>query len=443
MTGINYKAATRHLARFMSLGLVMAAASCDTEVINPGPTDARLIVDGAATEALVNGAGRSLADALNWIAYTSAAVSREVHPSGSTGSFGITPEQQRGELLFDQVAGQWGRAHQARFLADEAIRRIEALDPADQDADVLATAYLYAGYTSRLLGEQMCQAVYDGGPAEANSDSHLTNAIAYFSQAAAIGSGNVATAAVAGRAAAHVMLGNWASAVADAGTIPAGFSYDAQYFSIGDDNQANRIYVAGKAEPYKAHSQLFTWIEQYNPETGGVADTDPRVSWRVSGENGDAASACCGVIPWNPQTKYTDDADNIELSSYEEMQLIIAENEIMNNNDIAAGMAIINALRTAAGVATEAVPATEAEAMTLLKREHAIEMWLEGRRLPAMRRWYVNNVPGDLQPLEEVSGDEAVGSHLLTRDLCFPIPEGEVDTNPNISESDVITITES
>ncbi len=443
MTGINYKAATRHLARFMSLGLVMAAASCDTEVINPGPTDARLIVDGAATEALVNGAGRSLADALNWIAYTSAAVSREVHPSGSTGSFGITPEQQRGELLFDQVAGQWGRAHQARFLADEAIRRIEALDPADQDADVLATAYLYAGYTSRLLGEQMCQAVYDGGPAEANSDSHLTNAIAYFSQAAAIGSGNVATAAVAGRAAAHVMLGNWASAVADAGTIPAGFSYEAQYFNIGDDNQANRIYVAGKAQPYKAHSQLFTWIEQYNPETGGVADTDPRVSWRVSGENGDAASACCGVISWNPQTKYTDDADNIELSSYEEMQLILAENEIMNNNDIAAGMAIINALRTAAGVATEAVPATEAEAMTLLKREHAIEMWLEGRRLPAMRRWYVNNVPGDLQPLEEISGDEAVGSHLLTRDLCFPIPEGEVDTNPNISESDVITITES
>ena len=443
MTGINYKAATRHLARFMSLGLVMAAASCDTEVINPGPTDARLIVDGAATEALVNGAGRSLADALNWIAYTSAAVSREVHPSGSTGSFGITPEQQRGELLFDQVAGQWGRAHQARFLADEAIRRIEALDPADQDADVLATAYLYAGYTSRLLGEQMCQAVYDGGPAEANSDSHLTNAIAYFSQAAAIGSGNVATAAVAGRAAAHVMLGNWASAVADAGTIPAGFSYEAQYFNIGDDNQANRIYVAGKAQPYKAHSQLFTWIEQYNPETGGVADTDPRVSWRVSGENGDAASACCGVISWNPQTKYTDDADNIELSSYEEMQLILAENEIINNNDIAAGMAIINALRTAAGVATEAVPATEAEAMTLLKREHAIEMWLEGRRLPAMRRWYVNNVPGDLQPLEEISGDESMGSHLLTRDLCFPIPEGEVDTNPNISETDVITITES
>ena len=444
MTGINTKGVMKHLTRFMSLGLLVAAASCDTEVINPGPTDSRLINDASSTEALVNGAGRSLADALNWIAYTSAAIAREVHPSGSTGSFGITPEQQRGELLFDQVAGQWGRAHQARFLADEAIARIEALDPADRDQDVLATAYLYAGYTSRLLGEQMCQAVYDGGPAESNANSHLTNAITYFNQAATLGSGDVATAAVAGRAAVHVMLGDWTSAVADAGTIPMGFSYEAQYFSIGDDNQANRIYVAGKAEPYKAHSQLFTWIEQYNPESGGVADTDPRVSWRVSGENGDAASACCGVIAWNPQTKYTNDADNIELSSYEEMQLIIAENEIMNNGaaGLTAGMNIINALRTAAGVNTETA-ATQAEAMTFLKREHAIEMWLEGRRLPAMRRWFQAGTPGDLQPLEEISGDESVGSHLLSRSYCFPIPEGEVDTNPNISETDVVYITES
>ncbi|MGB1656851.1 MAG: RagB/SusD family nutrient uptake outer membrane protein, partial [Longimicrobiales bacterium] len=426
MTGINFKG-VKQITRFMSLGLLVAAASCDTEVINPGPIDARFLDDPNAQAALANGAGRALSEALNWTAYTSAAIAREVHPSGSTGSFGITPEQQRGELLWDQVGTQWATAHRARFLADETIERIMALDPADQDQSILARAYLYAGYTSRLLGEQMCQAVYDGGAAEANANSHLTNAITYFTQAATLGSGDISTAAVAGRAATHLMMGDWASAVADASSIPMGFSYSAQYFDIGDDTQSNRIFVAAKATPYKAHSQIFTWIEQYNPETGGVADTDPRVSWRVSGENGDAASACCGVISWNPQTKYTNDDSPIELSSYEEMQLILAENEIMNNNDPDAGMVIINALRTAAGVNTEAaVGLTQAEAMTFLKREHAIEMWLEGRRLPAMRRWYQAGTPGDLQPLEEVSGDESQGSHLITRDLCFPIPEGEV-----------------
>lgn len=434
------KRVKQNATRVMALGLLVGVSACDTDVVNPGPITADFLDDPASQAAIVNGVGRALSDALNWTAYTSAAIAREVHPSGSTGSFGITPEQQRGELNDDEIGTQWSNAHRARFLASDGIDRILGLDAADQDSDQLAQLYLWAGYTSRLLGEQFCQAVYDGGAAEANSDSHLTAAIAYFDQAESLGSGDIATAAAAGRAAANVMLGNWAAAVADAGAIPAGFSFDMPYYDLGDDTQANRIYVAGKAEPYKAHSQIFTWIEQYNPETGGVADTDPRVSWEVSGENGDAASSCCGVIAWNPQTKYTSDDAGIELSSYEEMQLILAENEIMNNNDIPAGMAIINALRTAAGVGTETA-ATQAEAMTFLKREHAIEMWLEGRRLPAMRRWYVNNTPGDLQTLEEIGdGDVSTGSHLTTRHYCFPISEAEQDTNQNISAADVVRI---
>ncbi|MDG2281474.1 MAG: hypothetical protein P8L45_00065, partial [Longimicrobiales bacterium] len=125
MTRINLKG-VKQLTRFMSLGLLVAAASCDTEVINPGPIDARFLDDPNAQAALANGAGRALSEALNWTAYTSAAIAREVHPSGSTGSFGITPEQQRGELLWDQVGTQWSTAHRARFLADETISRIQS-----------------------------------------------------------------------------------------------------------------------------------------------------------------------------------------------------------------------------------------------------------------------------------------------------------------------------
>ena len=117
------------------------------------------------------------------------------------------------------------------------------------------------------------------------------------------------------------------------------------------------------------------------------------------------------------------------------MRLLIAENEIMNNGAAGrvAGMAEINALRVAAGMGTETAT-TQAEAMTWLKREHAIEMWLEGRRLPAMRRWNDNATPGSLQPLEQVGdGNTATGSHLQTRDFCFPISEGERETNLLIS----------
>ena len=123
------------------------------------------------------------------------------------------------------------------------------------------------------------------------------------------------------------------------------------------------------------------------------------------------------------------------MSSYEEMQLIIAENEIMNNgaSGLTAGMAIINTLRAAAGMGAE-VAADQAAAMTWLKREHAIENWLEGRRLPALRRWNATGAPGSLQLLEQVGdADISTGSHLVTRDFCFPISEAEKQTNSNVS----------
>jgi len=424
------------LTRLMTVGLILGPAACDTDVVNPGPIESTLLNSPDAQEALTNGAGRAAADALNWIGYTSAAVAREIHPSGSTGSFGITPKWQNGELPFDEIDTHWENAHRERYLAADGIDRILALDAAEQDQDNLGQLYLWAGFNSRLMGEQLCEAVIDGGNAQ-DSDVHLEQAIEYFNQAEALGSGDVATAAVAGRASVNAFLGRWAEAVGDAGGVPEGFSYSMPYFDLGDDSQANRIYVAGKALPYKAHSQIFTWIAEYNPaDTEGIANTDPRVSWRVSGENGDAASSCCGIIEWWPQTKYTNDDSPIELASYEEMQLILAENELVTNGDAGAAMAIINDLRAAAGVNADLTAGSTDEAWVWLMREHAIEMWLEGRRLPAMRRW--NDAGLDLesllQPLEQVGdADTDTGSHLSTRDFCFPISEGEIDANPNLS----------
>ena len=430
----NLKSVRRDLARIMSLGLLVGAVSCDTNVVNPGPIDADFLNDPASQAAITNGVGRALGDAQNYLGYTSAAIAREIHPSGSTGSFGITPEQQRGELNDDEVNGQWSRAHRARFLAADGIDRILGLDAADRDVDNLAQLYLWAGYTSRLLGDMMCQSVIDGGSA-GSSDIHLNLAKGYFDLAASTGSGDVAIAAVAGRASVHVSLGDWGSAVGDAGTISAGFSYELPYYDIGDDTQSNRIYVAAKSIPYKAHTTLFTWVETYGLEATTMPAGDPRMPWRISGENGDASTLCCGVIAFNPMTKYDADDAGIEMSSYEEMQLIIAENEIMNNgaSGLTAGMAIINTLRAAAGMGAE-VAADQAAAMTWLKREHAIENWLEGRRLPALRRWNATGAPGSLQLLEQVGdADISTGSHLVTRDFCFPISEAEKQTNSNVS----------
>ncbi|MGH7575937.1 MAG: RagB/SusD family nutrient uptake outer membrane protein, partial [Longimicrobiales bacterium] len=168
-----------------------------------------------------------------------------------------------------------------------------------------------------------------------------------------------------------------------------------------------------------------TVYEAYYEQTG-----DPRIQWRMTTEVGDAAIDCCGNVPWYPQEKYLTPGEDITLSSGAEMRLVEAE-ALLRNNDLAGAMAKINALRTAAGVPSVNA-ASITDGWTALKRERGIVLWLEGRRMGDLRRWLVEGTPGALDPLELPSGSADSGSHLVQQALCFPIPPGERDTNPNL-----------
>jgi hypothetical protein len=407
----------------------VALVGCDTSVTNPGPIQDDFLNDATAQTALVNGIQRALAEAINYNNEPSAAIAREVHPSGSTGSFGITLKQQRGELDFDdQAGGPWVRAYRARFLANDGIRRIEDLDAADRDQDALAEAYLWKGYTHRLLGEAYCESVIDQ---QVGSNTLFFDiAIQAFDMAQQLGSGDIATAAIAGRASVKVDQGDWAGAVADAAQVPTSFQFQMPYWDLGDDDQGNRMHVSTKNEPYKAHSQWNTWVAEYGLSQDNP-DGDPRMPFMITDEDGDAAIDCCGPVPWWPQQKMDNNDSPLDLSTGEEMRLIEAEGHLISGN-LGAAVTLINDLRAAAGVDLIS-PASLEEAWAMLKRERAIELWLEARRLPDLRRWNDNNTPGELHPLEQVAGTTAEGSHLQTRDYCWPIAKTEVDTNPNIS----------
>lgn len=402
---------------------MLGLASCDTKVTNPGPVQDSFLDDPQAHEALVNGMGRATAEALNWIAYTSASVTREIHPAGSTGSFGITVRWQRGELgaTDEDLNTHWNQAQRARWLAEHGIERMQ--ESADVDQALLGQAYLWSGYANRLLGENMCEAVIDGGAPMASTE-YLNRAEAAFGQAITLGTGDVKTAAMAGRASVRVDLGDWAGAVADAGGVPTDFNYMMPYYNTGEESLLNRIQWASASTPYRAHTEWNTPYEAYYKATN-----DSRVAWKETNEQGDAAIDCCGKVPWYPQMKYpTPDAD-IRLSSGREMRLVEAE-KMLNDGNWAGAMVVINQIRTAAGV--PAATATSAdEAWAMLKRERGIELWLEGRRLGDLRRWKANGTPGALDHLEQVNED----SHLSRQDLCFPIPPSEQDTNPNVPKA--------
>ena len=98
---------------------------------------------------------------------------------------------------------------------------------------------------------------------------------------------------------------------------------------------------------------------------------------------------------------------------------------------MAAAMVIINALREGALAGLGNLVAADInEAWTFLKRERAIEMWLEGRRMADVRRWDANSTPGDLNPLE-LGITPVGGPDLSNRALCLPIPLDETEINTN------------
>lgn len=412
------------------VALAAAVTACDTTVTNPGRYEDQFLDLPSAHMAVVNGAARSLSDGLNDVAYTTAAISREIFPGGSTSSFGITPRQQQGLLIYDDEHVEWTSNHRARFIAEQAFDRFKAEREAAGESfdgyEPAALAALWAGYANRILGENWCEVSFDNGPA-VPGDSALSRAEGWFTKALTIGQAankpEIVNAALAGRASVRLGMGDAAGAAADAALVPTAFKFVMKYAPDATD-QYNAIFWSSAATPYRAHTVWRTKYDEYYTETH-----DPRVPWALhpTQQFGDAAVMDLGKVPFHQQQKYTARESPINLSSGREMRLVEAEAKLAAG-DFPGAIALINSLRTSVGVDPVSA-ANITEAWTLLKRERGIELWLEGRRLADLRRWDEAGTPGALDPLE-VPGE---ASRLLpNRSLCYEIPKTEVESNPNL-----------
>jgi starch-binding outer membrane protein, SusD/RagB family len=406
----------RTVRALVPVALLVLLSACELEVSNPGPIQADALDDPKALTSVVNGAGRDLAEAINWTAYTGAAVSREIFPGGSTGSFGITPRQQQGKLVDDDDDTHWNLSQRARWTAEDAVARGKTVLGAAATNNVsVAQALVWAGYANRHLGENFCEGVINGGP-PGPSTVYFERAEANFTEAIAVAgaasNANLVSAATAGRASVRLSRNNLTGAATDAATIANTFAYRMPYFNT-DLDQYNRVYWASANQPYRAHTVWNTFYDAYRKST-----RDPRVPFDSSATVlvGDAAVGNLGRVRWYFQTKYPAQGSPINLATGWEMRLVEAEVKLVAG-DIPGAMALLNAHRVALSL-TPWTAATAAEAWTALKRERGIELWLESRRLGDFRRWAALSRPG--------TSDDMTG-----RDLCFATPLSEKQTNPN------------
>jgi hypothetical protein len=413
---------TRRAVRLLALALLVPAGGCDLTVVNAGPVQDDFLNEPGAHAAVVAGIELNLALGMNMLNFFGSEVSKEYTQGGRIHPIKLPPlPRQLDHIATELPNNAWNTAHTARWVAEDGVRRLrESMEGGFASSPLAAQALLYAGYANRALGENMCEAVVDGGAPQDRS-IHLQTAEQYFTEAVEVGSAagraDLATAAQAGRASVRLFLGDDAGAVADAGAVPVDFVYEMLYATNPTEHN-NWINYISSNTPYRAHSVWDTYYEDYYQDTG-----DPRTAW---GTDPDQLTAEFENVPWYFQLKYPDLDSPLRLSSGREMVLIQAEVEL-RAGDVPAAMILINSLRAGLVSDHDGTPvadwaaANETEAWTALKRERGIELWLEARRLGDLWRWVDDGTPGDMEDVTD-----------LIR-LCFPVAPSEIQTNENIA----------
>jgi starch-binding outer membrane protein, SusD/RagB family len=356
-----------------------------------------------------------------------------------------------------EVEQLWAAASQARWTAENLVPRMKrVMEQASGAEEIeetlgnqLATAMLWAGLSNRLMGDNFCHAVVDGGGLQDHrvfyerAERHFTDAIA---QATAMGRDTLRQAAHAGRAQTRMMLGNWDGAVADAGQVETLFNFQQTHaFFTNREREWNwvfRSFLFENAEATMWGTPFVDWARRDGTTTG-----DPRLIYDLPTA---MPMGRDGRRPFFRQRKFTGTANDVSVAKGTEMRLIEAEALLVRGNWQGAVAKIneVRAFRRTAGGGLPAADRTTArmpnvtasnatQAWELLMRERGIELYLEGRRLPDMRRWKQTPATVPFTVVREAgtgaaSTDPRRNVLLVNDDLCIPVSQQERRTNTNI-----------
>jgi hypothetical protein len=236
-----------------------------------------------------------------------------------------------------------------------------------------------------------------------------------------------------------MMLGKWAGAVTDAEQIPTDFVFlQIHNETAGVDNNF-RWWGYERNETSVWGTPFAEWgLNLSDPASTG----DPRVPYDIATKkDGSIEKGGDNRRPFYRQLKWDSYGDDIPVIQGTEMRLIEAE-ALLVDGQWGAAVAKINEVRDFHGLDPVAA-ASEAEAWTLLMRERGLELWLQGKRLPDLRRWA--GTPGSVE--FEVVREENAGQPADTDprrpvletlvmdqqgDLCLQVSKNERNSNRNI-----------
>lgn len=400
----------------------LLVSGCDFGVTNPGRIQEKDLNTVEGMETLVTGMSADFSYIYDDLGFTGARLSDELAGSGS---YYLTSQLRHGKIDPEDSGFYWEGVQQARFVAENGLERMKEVLGDDFEGNPLtARAYLFAGFSNRIIAENFNRDVINGGEAQPASTTfqravgHFQNAL---QQSQAAGEDDFETAAYGGLAQVHVGLGNWSEAVQNASEVPTDFVYEAPY-SNNSGRESNE-YRDETHNRYEA-SAFNTLAASRNPNDPRVPITD----CSATPEDCSAEVAADGVTTMLRQEKFPELGSDMAVVRGTEMRLIEAEAALLDD-DLTTAMEKINEVRnyyglqdTSASEIGELGGNDRSDAWDILDQERYLTLWLEGRRLHDLRRW-------DHYFLD---GGSIVYEGVTRRASYLPISNSECDANDNV-----------
>lgn len=361
----------RPLASWLcALALIASFAACESllEVENPGNVPEESLGNPDAIPTLVDGVYGDLVRGFDDFVLRVGLFTDEFVHSGSFPDFN---EFDVRNILTNNpgLDDLWEEISIARFTGDRAATQIRDLLGAEAESNgFLAAALAYSGYAHLLIADNFCQGAFDAGPAVTPEEVYR-RAEERFTDAI-----QVATAAESDSIFNLALVGRARARL-----------------NLGDDGGA--IADAQQVDPDFVFLAQYEELQQENEVfIFTIARREVSVDEPFRNLDDDRVQVCPGPeCPFNTEGEFGPD---------NETPLFVQLKHLSRGADIRMASGAEAAL-----IAREAMGEDVAE-------ERARELWLEGHRLADFRR---RNDP-----------------FLAGGDECWPFPDEELDTNPNL-----------
>ncbi len=421
----------------------MAACSDFLVAENPGAVEEPDVNNIAYVNLLANAPIYGFQASYDDLTWWNAQFTDEITNNNSGNPFAEEGAIDRRELYADMTyipAFIYSPMQRARFLAEDAARRMEVLMPDSAASDLrVARAYAFAGYAYVALGESFCETPIDLGVPK-SPEEMFTDAVGHFNkaitiatawktkvqsrtpvvQAAVLGADSVINLARVGAARASLGKNDKAAAATFAAQVPANFEYNLWYGSTNASERSriyDRIGVSTngwmRATPFEAmvdDPRIPRILATTSTARAGV----PLSPLMLTTYNGQTGSAGGLIVPEMGH----------KLATGLEARYIVAEVA----GPTAATLAFVNE-RRAVGK-QDPVNLTGDALMAELRDQRARDFYLAGHRLGDLRR-YIRYYNINLFPTGPYPGS-TTGQVYDTTITCWPLPTIEVNANPNI-----------